>query len=642
MKHKLGVKIMVWILAILMIGSAAGVLISILAQPQPAEATEADVVVEEPVEEEPEYVTVGLMYGSDITVGFETVSTVGFKVHAVTSTRTERFSEEIFSIEIPRVSVVCDDNLSKTAYTYSIFNGSKACVVGGYHLEVKEGFETREEAEAMLEIVKGLLLEEENDMHPFIAYIKGEYKIRIGDYSSTERIEQKLAEIPNMAAEIELVTAVPSSTAVMVVDPETNVIHFEYDDGGNRWMGLSAMEKDGKKQYLRTPANRLYDGIFLYERYKSGSTDGVALSNMLPLEDYIAGVIPYEVSPSWPKEALRAFAISVRSYTLKNKNRHYSSSGFDICNSTHCQVYQGIGYANTAVFESVKETEGLVLCYGTEIVPIYYSASTGGWTASAKDTWGGSDAPYFQPIRTPWEKYSEHSYGLWVNKVSGTDLANYLRSKGYTKITGSTITDIKINSFSGDGGYVYSISYTDSDGNVLTIERCDRVRTSLSKYLNSANFIVGKGTLTYSYEEVVDIDVNGTVSVTTGDYAKLPGKAAVLTADGLIETENKSFYVNSSDGVTKVTSEDVVIATGDNCYHSDVSSFPGVTLRRITKTVDATSEGDNMFIFAGKGWGHGVGLSQYGLRDLAKAGATAEQMLTLYFPLLEIKDFRDF
>ena len=94
MKKKLWIKIVVWILAILMIGSCvSAALVSIFA---------ANVSAAEEIE--PEYVTVGLMYGSDVTVGFETVSTVGFAVHAVTAEKTERFSEEIYTIEIPKIS----------------------------------------------------------------------------------------------------------------------------------------------------------------------------------------------------------------------------------------------------------------------------------------------------------------------------------------------------------------------------------------------------------------------------------------------------------------------------------------------------------------------------------------------------------
>lgn len=646
MKNKLWVKIVVWILAILMIGSCvSAALISIFA----AKVSAAEI--------EPAYVTVGLMYGSDVTVGFETVSTVGFTVYAATAGKTERFLEEIYTIELPKISVVCDDNLSQSAYTYSIYNGSLKCVVGGYHLEVKEDFDTLEDAEEMLETVIEGLEDEGSDMHPFIAYIDGAYKIRIGDYSSEERIATKKKSIPDLAEEIKMVTAVPSDTCVSIVDPETNTIYFEFDDGGDRMLGLSALPKDGEKQYLKTPANRLYDGAFLYERYKTDSVDGVALTNMLPLEDYIAGVVPYEISPDWPEEALRAFAITVRSYTVQNLNLHYSKYGFDLCNSTHCQVYRGIASANDAVFEAVQSTEGLVLTDGENIITTYYSSSMGGYTAGAQDTWGGED-PYLLPIYTPWERYSEHSKGIWKSEVSGEELADYLRSKGYDEITGKRIVDIEINEYSGDGPYIYSITYTDSKGNELTISRCDKVRISISKYVNSANFVVGKGSVTFEYDEVVDIDVDslfgtndgedveaegGYFELTEGYFDLGKGDHMVLTASGLKEEDESRLYVLTADDEVRVREKELMVVTEDSGYYvpqsSGSSSGSGVTLIHHTEVIEAEDE-DN-FIIAGKGWGHGVGISQYGTYDLAVAGATAEQILALYFSTLMLCDYRE-
>lgn len=629
MKHKLWVKIMVWILAVLMIGSCAVVaLTSIFA------------VHTHAMESAPEYVTVGLMYGSDVTVGFETVSTVGFTVYAATVEKADRSLEEIYTIELPKISVVCDDNLSQSAYTYSIYDTSRKCVVGGYHLEVEADFDTREEAEEMLDIVQEGLNDEGSDMHPFIAYIDGVYKIRIGDYSSAERIAEKKESIPQLASMIDMGMAEPSDTGVMIVDPETNVIYFEFDDGGDRRLGLSALPKDGEKQYLKTPADRLYDGAFLYERYQTGDVDGVALTNMLPLEDYIAGVVPYEISPDWPMEALRAFAITVRGYTVRNFNRHYSTYGFDLCNSTHCQVYRGIARANDAVFDAVASTEGMVLYDGEgEIAPTYYSSSMGGYTASAKDTWGGSESPYLYPTYTPWERYSEHNNGIWYSEVNGEELADYLRSKGYDEITGKRIVDIEINEYSGHGPYVYSITYTDSKGNTLTVTRCDKVRSSVSKYVNSANFVVGQGGVIFEYDEVVSIDMESPLSFTTGNYQPLSENRMVLSAIGLTENDESRLYVQSTDGVTRVQEDELLVATGESGYYASANEIPGVILRRHEEYIEA--EDPDNFIIAGKGWGHGVGLSQYGTLDLSEAGATAEEILALYFPALYLGDYRE-
>lgn len=630
-KKQFWIKVLVWIMAALMLlGCVSGLLMIFAGAEEPVETVETV---------EADYVTVGLMYGSDVTVGFETVSTVGFAVHAVTMTKTERSFAEIYSIELPKISVVCDDNLSQSAYTYSIYDTTRKCVIGGYHLQVADGVETREEAEQLLALVQEGLAEEGSDMHPFIAYIDGEYKIRIGDYSSEERIAQKLETIPVLSGILEMETAAPSDTCVMVVDPETNVIYFEFDCGTDVSLGLTALPKDGEKQYLKTPANRLYDGVFVYERYKTDGVNGVALTNMLPLEEYIAGVVPYEISPDWPYEALRAFSITVRSYTAKNFNRHYSAYGFDICNTTHCQVYRGIGNANQKVYDAVKSTAGTVLSDGKVIATTYYSSSMGGYTASSKDTWGGSDHPYLQPVYTPWERYSEHSNGLWVTEVDGATLAEYMRGKGYTDIQGD-IVDIRINAHSGDGAYVYSITYTDSKGKEHTITRCDKVRIAISKYVNSANFVVGKGTLTYSYDKVMDIDFDSSYSFTTGNYVPIEETRKVLTANGVMEDTSKRLYVKTAEDVSRQTASTLYTATGESGYFYDFDAYPGVTLQR--ETVTHVAKDENTFIFAGKGWGHGVGLSQYGTLDLANAGATAEQILALYFPLLALYDYHAF
>lgn len=623
MKNKLWVRIITWVLVILMIGSCAYVLL-------------ANLFAAHAQESAPDYITVGLMYGSDVTVGFETVSTVGFSVQE-TVTGAERSFHEIYTIEVPKISVVCDDSLSKSAYTYSILSGDKKCAVGGYHLEVHEDFDTLDEALEMLDIILEKLEDEDSDMQPFLAYIDGVYKVRIGNFAERSDVAKNAATIPELKSEITLVAALPSDTGVSVVDPETDEILFEYDCGASSSLGLTALPRGREKQYLKTPANRLYDGVFVYSRYKTEDTDGVQLVNMLDMEDYIAGVVPYEINPNWEYEALRAFSITVRSYTAKNKRRH-SAYGFDLCNTTHCQVYRGITSANDSVFDAVASTKGMVLAAEDKIADIYYSSSMGGYTVSAKDTWGGSDSAYLTSVPTPWERYSEYNNGLWITEVSGEELADYLREKGYDELTGRRIVDIEIESFAGDSPYVYSITYTDSKGNELTVSRCDKVRTSISKYVKSANFIVGQGELEYTYDEVQHIDMDSPFSFTTGNYSALTEiENKVLNALGVSDMESKRIYVQSADGVSRIPYDEAYVATGSSGVYASVDDVPGVILRRRTEVV--TAEDSDNFLFVGKGWGHGVGISQYGTLDLAKAGATAEQILALYFPETELCDY---
>ncbi|MBQ6892688.1 MAG: hypothetical protein IJN48_00640, partial [Clostridia bacterium] len=113
----------------------------------------------------------------------------------------------------------------------------------------------------------------------------------------------------------------------------------------------------------------------------------------------------------------------------------------------------------------------------------------------------------------------------------------------------------------------------------------------------------------------------------------------VLTASGVEEIKKGKVYAQKSDDTVRLNLADTQIATGISGYYYNLTATPGVILRRVTETVVAESE-DN-FIFAGKGWGHGVGLSQYGILDLAEAGASAERILLLYFPKLSLVDYHD-
>ena len=171
------------------------------------------------------------------------------------------------------------------------------------------------------------------------------------------------------------------------------------------------------------------------------------------------------------------------------------------------------------------------------------------------------------------------------------------------------------------------------------------MRTSISKYVNSANFVVGRGSVTRSYEKVVSIKPDSPLSFTTGGYLPLTatdgtadGSFSVLTATEKQTAAESTLTVLTGDGETTVAAGDTRVATGDSLVYASIGGAPGVVLEQVTETL--TAEDPENFIFAGKGWGHGVGISQYGTKDLADAGVPAEQILALYFPKATLCDYR--
>ncbi len=556
-------------------------------------------------------VRVGLMYGSNVTVGFETTAPYGFVINKVNRTG-DLSSEPLWEIELTKVSCTVDSNLSKTGMTFLKTADASKTVVGGWHIEIETDL-TLSETELYINGLSTYF--EQLGIYAIPSYINGAYRVRAGQFATEDAAAECVAEFLELMPDFPISVAAPTKTAVSLVDPLTNKILFEYDDKDITAFGLTAKPSpDGEIAYLVTPAKKLYAGTFMFRRYISDGVDGVSLTDVIRLGDYVKGVISYEISPSWPLEAQKAFSICVRSFVLA-KVRHETAYQVDVCNSQHCQVYGGMTRVNDRVNQAVEETAGLVMTYDDKIVEGYYSAVTGGVTVSSYDEWGFQHIPYLVAVQTPWEIYTNHSEGAWSSEVSPSALCSYLNSKGYTSLRGE-IKAITINKLAENSTYVREITFTDSYGTNVTVKTCEKVRLALSKYVNSANFVVGKGEVeadqtTFFNHSLDNLNINtASVSYPAGELTT----ATVLTASGNSEVALEDAYYISSNGKSKLV---------------------GTSSTTETVTVKASNSGN--FIFVGKGWGHGVGLSQIGVRDLADLGYSAEEILPKYFTGIEIK-----
>jgi len=122
------------------------------------------------------------------------------------------------------------------------------------------------------------------------------------------------------------------------------------------------------------------------------SSGGITTILTIYVEDYLKGVIAYEMSNSYPVEALKAQAIAARNYVLRAKlNR--ASKAYDVTDTTSDQVFRGYNSGYDNVRRAVEATKGMVLGYNGKLAACYYGASNGGQTESTKNVWG-SDLPY--------------------------------------------------------------------------------------------------------------------------------------------------------------------------------------------------------------------------------------------------------
>ena len=119
------------------------------------------------------------------------------------------------------------------------------------------------------------------------------------------------------------------------------------------------------------------------------------------MEDYMRGVLPYEMDNSFPLEALKAQAVAARTYALKKMSAQ--SATYDLVDTTSDQVYNGTPSGNARCVQAVQETYGIVGTVGGEYMASYYTASNGGQTESVANAWGSGSYSYLQVKDDPYD-----------------------------------------------------------------------------------------------------------------------------------------------------------------------------------------------------------------------------------------------
>jgi stage II sporulation protein D len=166
--------------------------------------------------------------------------------------------------------------------------------------------------------------------------------------------------------------------------------------------------------------------------------------NELDIEEYLLGVIAAEVPHDWEFEVLKAQAVASRSYALYQK-RTSGKRPYHILATVDGQVYSGRNGERENSVRAVRETKGIVVVYGGEVIPAFYHASCGGHTENASELWG-IDAPYLKGVDCECQEISR--YGLWEKRISATKLATLLGRQGY-RLNG--ITGIEMDSITPAG-----------------------------------------------------------------------------------------------------------------------------------------------------------------------------------------------
>lgn len=111
------------------------------------------------------------------------------------------------------------------------------------------------------------------------------------------------------------------------------------------------------------------------------------LYGRLPLENYLKGVLPAEMPPLWPAEAVKAQAVAARSEIAAHLGGKHALEGYDFCILECCRAFVGVQGRHPASDEAVRATAGEILAAGGKAVPTVFSASCGGWTENNDIAW---------------------------------------------------------------------------------------------------------------------------------------------------------------------------------------------------------------------------------------------------------------
>ncbi|MBL7081337.1 MAG: SpoIID/LytB domain-containing protein [Candidatus Omnitrophica bacterium] len=305
-------------------------------------------------------------------------------------------------------------------------------------------------------------------------------------------------------------------------------------------------------------------------------SDAMQLINIINLEEYLYGVLPSEMPPSWPKAALKAQAIVARTRAVKNLGRYNRKEGFDFFSSTRSQVYNGAAYERQQTNQAVDETAGLILTFAGEPIEIFYSNNCGGHTQD--DIFSAQNLPYLKgrldtdskPV--PLQPVPPSRWDRLKFPLSPWDLEKWLMQR-------------------------------------------PNVFSNLEEE-NPANF---RWVRLYKREELEELLRNKNIDV--GMILKIiPQRRA--RSGHLI-----SIKIEGTEGVKKVTGQNKIRTILGNLR----SSAFRVDIRYNSRGVPEE------FIFYGAGFGHGVGMCQSGAKGMSKSGVSAQEILGHYFPETQIK-----
>jgi len=342
---------------------------------------------------------------------------------------------------------------------------------------------------------------------------------------------------------------------------------------------------------------RPYRGRFML--YATGS--GIKVVNLVSLEDYIKGTVKLEISPQWPQEAVLAYIIVVRTYALANLGRH-RDEGFDFCASSHCLRYGGVNAESETTNSLVEKSRGLIITYQGKPAQVFFHSESGGVTESASAVWG-KQVPYLVSVVSPWEEEAPHA--KWKVSFSLSQIEKKLLEKGLIK---GRLQNLSFEF--GENGRAREVKALTTQG-VFTF--------TAHRFREAMGFDKLPSTLFR-----VHIERQSKTIPPVGPRENPKSSRGSQRKKDIEELLQKDWTLDEI--IAYLQEREQLRKSNPSVQDAEVA---GISL-----TQDVSEE--VWYVFEGSGYGHGVGLSQWGARGMALRGYDCFQILQHYFPACEI------
>jgi len=310
-----------------------------------------------------------------------------------------------------------------------------------------------------------------------------------------------------------------------------------------------------------------------------GKKSKLALVNVVSLEEYLKGVVPNELPPYFGMEALKAQAVAARNYAIRPRVRVYPH--FDVCDSVKSQVYFGYNTEMPESNQAIEATKGLVTLYDGDVIIALYSSTAGGYTESYENAFSEPGDGGFPAKPLP--------YLTGKPDIEGTPILNNEKAARDFYTTRPAAFDVN------SGYYRWTRQWTGEE-----------LRKALNASLNDytwCDLVSPKPTKGIDIGKIKRVDV-----ISRG----VSGKAIAIS----VKTEKGEWTIQKELFIRRIFKNNGANLPSANLIFNNYTDTTGYLVRLET---------------LGGGFGHGVGMSQYGASYMSKNGYTFDKILQHYY-----------